>query len=390
MKTVEFSERTRSIVTAKSMDIAEKAKSLVRAGEDVIDFSWGEPDFDTPLRVKEACKKALDSNLTHYSASRGVDVLRKAVCDKVKKDQGVEYSWADNIIVTPGAKQAIFYSLFALLNKGDEVLVPEPYWLSYKDAIELAGGKLKAMACSSKDGFRLKPEDVERNITPRTKVLLLNNPCNPTGVSLNSAELEQIAKVLKGSGITVISDEIYSALLYDGRKFVSFAAMSGMFDRTITVNGFSKAYAMTGWRLGYLLAPKHYIDEINKIHQHIATCAGTFIQYAAEDAVRHCDDDAKKMCGEYQKRRDLIVRLIGDMETVSCLKPDGTFYLWVDIRRTGYGSMAFCDMLLDKMRIASVPGVAYGESGEGYVRFAFTQPESRIIEGIKRMKGSFR
>jgi len=381
-----FSEKMSTLKRSASIELAGKAKELLKKDASVIDLSWGEPDFDTPHVIKERAKEALDQGKTRYTNPMGDENLRRAIGDKLRTENGLDYG-EKNIIVTPGAKQAVFYSLLAFLNRGDEVILPEPYWLSYRDMILLCEGKIVPLECCERDDFRINPESLKKAITQKTKVIILNNPTNPTGSFLSRRKLEEIADIVRKKDLIVISDEIYEKIIFDNNEFTSFASLEGTKDKTITVNGFSKAYAMTGWRLGYLASSEAHINNILKIHQHIATCASSFSQYAASYCFRDCVSFVSGMKEEYQKRRDLLCEKINRLKHFSCLKPGGTFYLFMNIKKFRKTSEETARFLLDKARIVVTPGSSYGRAGEGYVRIAFTKPIDKLEEALKRLEG---
>jgi len=381
-----ISSRLKSIKPSASIGIAEKVKELKNKGIEIIDLSWGEPYFDTPYIIKESAKNALDNNFTHYTNSRGIIELRETISEKLKRKNNILYDPNTEILVTPGAKQAIFYAIYALIENNDEILIPEPYWLSYRDIVKLAGGKVVPVETKEENYFKPRYEDIKSKISERTKAIIINSPNNPTGMVLDKNNLNDVAEIAKEYDLFVISDEIYEKIMFDGRRHYSIASFPGMKERTITINGFSKAFAMTGWRLGYLAADKELMDYIVKVHQHIATCASSFAQKAAIPALEKGMEEVSQMTKEYEKRRDIIFEGINSIHKLSCLKPEGTFYAFVNIRKFGMNSIEASEYLLKKAKVATVPGVAYGNSGEGYLRISFAIPEKELVEAIKRLK----
>jgi len=381
-----FSSKISGLEKSASIELAQKAKKMLKKDPGVINLSWGEPDYDTPVLIKEKAKEYLDRGKTKYTNPQGEELLRRAICKKLNLENKLKYN-KENIIVTPGAKQAIYYALVTLLNKGEEVILPEPYWLSYRDIIHLCEAKIVPLACTENDNFEINPERLEKLITKKSKILILNNPNNPTGALLKENKLRQIADIVrKKKDLIVVSDEIYEDIIFDNKRLVSFASIKGMRERTITVNGFSKGYAMTGWRLGYLAAEKKYIDNMLKVHQHVGTCALSFGQFAAASCFTECKSFVEKMKKIYQKRRNFLCKSINSLTKFSCVKPEGTFYLFMNIRKMGKSSIEVADLFLKKLRIAVTPGISYGKSGEGYVRISFTQPMPLLKEAIKRLE----
>ncbi|RKX65229.1 pyridoxal phosphate-dependent aminotransferase [candidate division TA06 bacterium] len=381
-----ISSKIESIKPSASITTAEKIKEMKKQGADIVDLSWGEPYFGTPNIIKESAKNAMDNNFTHYTNSRGLIELRESVSEKLQRENKIIYDPNTEILVTPGAKQAIFYAVYALVEDGDEVLIPEPYWLSYRDIVKLAGGKVVPIETKEENYFKPRYEDIESKISERTKAIIINSPNNPTGMVLDKNNLEDIAEIAKKHDLIVISDEIYEKIIFDGRRHYSIASFPEMKERTITINGFSKAFAMTGWRLGYLATSNELMEYIIKVHQHIATCANSFVQKAAISAFEKCAEEVIQMTQEYEKRRDIIFGGINSVNNLSCLKPEGTFYAFVNIKKLGMNSIEASEYLLEKAKIATVPGVEYGTSGEGYLRISFGLPEKDLIEVIERLQ----
>lgn len=381
-----LSERVKNIVPSLSISTAEKVKELKSKGINVIDFSWGEPDFPTPSHIKEAAEKALKENFTHYTESRGIKELREAISEKLKKENKIFADPDKEIIVTPGAKQAIVYALLSLIDHFDEVIILEPCWLSYEDAIKISGGVPVKVPSSPEEDFKVDASKLKKYITKKTKCIIFNNPVNPTGVLWKEKEIEEINKIAIEYDLIVISDEIYEKIVFDNLKFSSVASFPGMFERTITVNGFSKTYAMTGWRIGYLVAPENICREILKIHQHISTCATSFAQKGAVAALKGPQKPVEEMVKEYQNRRDLILEILKENKKIKVLKPEGTFYAFLDIRKLKMNSLEASNFFLERYGISLVPGIAYGKSGEGFLRLSFATSSENIKEGIERIK----
>lgn len=303
--------------------------------------------------------------------------------------EGMTYKSETEILVTPGAKQAMFYAVYTLIEDGAEVLIPEPYWLSYRDIVKLAAGKVVPIETKEVNNFKPSYEELAGEISDRTKAIIINSPNNPTGMVLDKPNLEDIAKIAKERDLIVISDEIYEKIIFDGKKHYSIASFPEMKEGTITINGFSKAFAMTGWRLGYLATSKELMEHIIKVHQHIATCANSFVQEAAISAFENCMEEVRQMTKEYEKRRDIVFAGINSVAKLSCLKPEGTFYAFVNIKKLGMNSLEASEYLLEKANISTVPGIEYGQSGEGYVRISFGLPEKDLIEAMERLQKAF-
>lgn len=357
---------------------------IVSEMKDAISLGVGEPDFVTPWPIREAGITSLEKGRTHYTSNAGTIELREEISRYVNRKYNLNYNPKNEIIVTVGGSEAIDITLRALLNPGDEVLIPEPSFVCYKPCTSLAGGVPVPIITEEKDNFRLTKEKLMEKITDKTKVLILPFPNNPTGAIMEKKDLEEIASVLRGTNIIVLSDEIYSELTYNGKKHVSFASIDGMWERTVTINGFSKAFAMTGWRLGYLAAPKPLCDVMYKIHQYAIMCAPTTSQLAAIEALRSCDDAVDNMCTEYNHRRRILVEGFRAMG-LSCFEPEGAFYVFPNITSTGYTSEEFAKKLLEEEKVAVVPGNAFGQSGEGFVRCSYAYSIESIEEALRRI-----
>jgi len=363
----------------KFFDVASTLKGAISLGV-------GEPDFETPWYAREAAISSLEKGLTSYSSNQGMIELREAISDYLDEKYGIKYNPAKEIVVTVGASEGIDIALRAIIEPGDEVMVVEPSFVSYKPCIIMAGGVPVPLVTKSEDEFRLKADEIERKITPKTKAIILPYPNNPTGGIMEKADLEAIAEVIKKHDLVVISDEIYSELTY-GQQHVSIASLEGMHERTIVLNGFSKAFAMTGWRLGYACAPEGFISQINKIHQYIIMCAPTPSQFAGIEALRNenRDEDIAIMRDAYDERRRVIVDGFRNMG-LECFEPKGAFYAFPDIRKTGLSSEEFCNKLLYDQKVAVVPGNAFGESGEGFVRCSYAYSIQDIKKALNRIE----
>ena len=352
--------------------------------DDVISLGVGEPDFKTPWNIRRAGIESLERGHTWYTANSGLMQLREAACGYLKRRFTLEYDPKKELLITVGGSEAIDIAIRALVEPGDEVLVVEPSFVCYTPITELTGGVPVPIATRAGDAFRLTPEQLKAAITPRTKLLILPFPNNPTGAVMRRAHLEAIAGVLRGTGIMVLSDEIYAELTYGDERHISFAEIDGMKERTILVQGFSKSYAMTGWRLGYAAGPAPVIKQMTKIHQFSIICAPTTSQYAAVEALRNGDADIEEMRGQYDMRRRLLVDGLNRMG-LDCFSPEGAFYVFPSIRSTGLSSSEFCMRLLEAERVAVVPGDAFGESGEGFVRISYSYSVNHLLEALKRI-----
>ncbi|TYP58520.1 aminotransferase class I/II-fold pyridoxal phosphate-dependent enzyme [Thermosediminibacter litoriperuensis] len=357
--------------------------NLVSQMPEAISLCIGEPDFVTPSHICGAAKRALDEGKTSYTPNPGLMELRRAIADYLKRRFGLQYAPETEIIVTIGASEAIDVALRTLLNPGDEVLIPEPSFVAYKPCTILAGGRPVSVPTHQEDEFVLKPDILERYITPRSKVLILPYPNNPTGAVMNRKQLEDIARIAEKHDLIVVTDEIYAELTY-GVRHTAFATIPGMRERTVTINGFSKAYAMTGWRLGYIAAPQGLAAEMLKVHQYSVTCAPTMGQYAAIEALRNGDADIELMRSEYDKRRIYLFNSLKNMG-LECFEPKGAFYIFPSIINTGLSSEEFAERLLKEKKVAVVPGSAFGETGQGFIRIAYAASMANLEEAVERI-----
>ncbi|OOE01542.1 aromatic amino acid aminotransferase [Anoxybacillus kestanbolensis] len=357
---------------------------LAASMEGVISLGVGEPDFITPWSVREACILSLEQGYTSYTANAGLWELRKAISDYLARRFEVLYDPTNEIIVTVGASQALDVSLRAILNPGDEVIVVEPSFVSYAPLVSLAGGVPIPIQTSGKQQFKLQPEQIEQVVTPKTKALIICSPNNPTGTVLNRGELEQIARIVAKRDLLVISDEIYAELCYE-EQYTSFPAIAHMRERTVLINGFSKGFAMTGWRLGFIAAPKDLAAAMLKIHQYTMMCAPTMAQYAAIEALQNGADDVEQMRKSYRQRRNFFVQSLNEIG-LTCHMPGGAFYAFPSIQSTGMTSEQFAERLLLEEKVAVVPGHVFGASGEGYIRCSYASSLEQLQEAIRRMK----
>lgn len=358
---------------------------LVSESKDLVSLGVGEPDFPTPEPLKDAAIRAIENDLTSYTSNYGLRELRERIAEKLWKKNKVKADPKKGILVTVGVSEALDLAIRAILNPGEEVIVPEPAYVSYKANVWFVHGKPVPVASKEENGFRVTAEDIEKKITKKTKALIVSSPCNPTGSVLRKKDLEEIADVAIEHDLVVLSDEIYEVLVYDDEKHHSIASLKGMGDRTITLNGFSKACSFTGWRLGYAAADPEFIEAMMKIHQYTALCAPSISQYAALDAFRH-EDCVKDMVREYDWRRRLLVKGLNGIDRISCITPKGAFYTFPNIKETGLSSEEFAARLLNEGGVAAVPGNSFGECGEGYIRCAYCVSRESINEALGRIE----
>ena len=382
---IDYDKIVSPVVSALPPSGIRKFFDIVAEMEDAISLGVGEPDFTTPWGIREAGIYSLEKGQTHYTANAGLMELREEICRYNQRKFGVTYDPKSEVVVTVGGSEAIDLMIRAIINPGDEVLIPEPCFVCYKPLTIMAGGKAVPIETKEEDEFRLLPEQLKAKITDKTKLLILPYPNNPTGGVMSKADMEAIAEVLRGTDIMVLSDEIYGELRYSDEGHIPFSKFEGMRERTFVVNGFSKSFAMTGWRLGYALGPAALIKLMTKIHQYGIMSAPTTAQFAAVEALRSCDDDVEEMRREYNYRRRYIVdgfRAMG----LSCFEPLGAFYVFPCIKSTGMTSEEFCQNLLQEEKVAVVPGNAFGESGEGFIRCSYAYSIENIQEALKRIE----
>ena len=357
---------------------------LASTVDNVISLGVGEPDFQTPWSIRKTAIDTLEKKRIIYSANSGLAALRTEISSYINKKMNVSYDPQNEVIVTVGGSEAIDISLRALINPGDEVLIVEPCFVCYAPIVELSGGIPVSINTRIEDNFKLTPELLKEKITKKTKLLILPFPNNPTGAIMTREDLEKIAEIIRNTNIMILSDEIYSELTY-GRKHCSIVQIEGMQESTILINGFSKAFAMTGWRLGYLAAPSPIVNQVLKIHQYAIMCSPTISQYAAIEALQNCEREVKKMVAEYNIRRRLLVESFNKMG-LTCFNPEGAFYVFPCIKSTGLTSEQFCEQLLENQKVAVVPGNAFGQSGEGFIRVSYAYSLKHLMEALKRIQ----
>lgn len=392
-----ISEVANRINESPTMRVSALAKKMKADGEKVINLSVGEPDFPTPDNIKQAAKKAIDENQTRYTINAGTVELRKAIAAKLKKDNGLDYD-IKNIIVSNGAKHSVFNCILATVNKGEEVIIPAPYWVSYPDMVSIANGTSIIIDTKEKNGFKVTPEELESAITTKTKAMILCNPSNPTGSAYSKAELEKVADVCLKHDFYIISDEIYEKLTYGDYQFVSFPSLSTeLKKRTLLVNGLSKAFSMTGWRVGYTAGPEDVIQAINRIQSHSTSNASSISQAASLEAINGPQDAVETMRKEFEKRRDFLYNQLTSIDGISCYKPEGAFYLFPNVsvyfnksnRETEVkNSFDFAMYLLSDAKVATVPGSAFG--AEGFLRLSYATSMANLEEAVERIKESLK
>jgi aspartate aminotransferase len=381
---IRLAKRLKLINPSSTLAITSKAKKLRAEGRDIVSFGAGEPDFDTPDFIKKAAVDAINSGFTKYTPTTGIPELKKLICDKFKKDNSLEYL-PSQVIVSCGAKHSIFNALFVLVNPNDEVLIPSPYWVSYPEMVRLCQAKPVFIKTSAKNSFKAEIKDIKRAITPKTKLLILNSPSNPTGCVYDREELEEIADLCVSKKIFVISDEIYEKIIFDGLKHVSIASLNPqIYDLTITVNGLSKSHSMTGWRIGYLGAPLDIAGAISNTQDHTTSNPCSISQKAAVSALSGADDFAAMMREKFQERRDYILSRIAQIKGIKAVRPSGAFYVFCDISGLKLSAMDFSNRLLDESGVAVIPGEGFGFPG--HVRLSFATSIEQIKKGLDRIE----
>ena len=357
---------------------------LVSEMKDAISLGVGEPDFDTPWHIRDEGIYSLEKGRTFYTSNSGLKELRQEICNYMKRTQDIDYVWDKEVFITVGGSEAIDLMFRAMINEGDEVLIPQPSYVSYEPCAILADAKPVIINLKNENNFRLKPEELEAAITPRSKILVLPFPNNPTGGIMEKEDLEAIREIIIKNDLYVLSDEIYGELTYTGNPHVSIASLPGMKERTVVVNGFSKAYAMTGWRLGFACGPQFIIEQMVKIHQYAIMCAPTTSQYAAVEALRNGDDDVRRMRESYNERRRFVLHMLDEMG-IPCFEPQGAFYVFPCIKEFGLTSEDFANLLLAEEKVAIVPGTAFGDSGEGFLRISYAYSIDNLREALTRL-----
>ncbi len=378
-------ERMNSLPFSGIRKMMEKATKMQQAGERVIHLEIGRPDFDTPERIKRAADESLAQGHVFYTSNYGTPELRSTIADKMLEKNQVRYDPSE-VLVTVGVGEGTFAGMAAFLNPGDEVLVPNPVWLNYIHVPESLGAVPSTYSLKEENDYQVDFAELESKITSRTKMLVIVDPSNPTGGVFSRETLERLAETARKHDLLVLSDEIYERLVYDGVEHVSIASLPGMKERTITLGGMSKAYSMTGWRLGYLCAPREIVQACVRIHQYTVTCAPSFVQDASVVALRECDEDVEAMRREYQRRKDYVVKAINAIDGLSCNNPKGAFYVFVNVKSLGRSSAEVAEYMLDHAKVALVPGSAFGSEGEGYLRLSYAAAYEEVVEACERIE----
>ncbi len=381
---IPLAERTKRLGTETAFEVLVKARALEAKGKEVIHLEIGEPDFDTPSNIKQAAKKALDNGYTHYGPAGGLQELRTAIAKYVSDSCGIPVT-SDQVVVTPGAKPIMFFAILACVNEGEEVIYPNPGFPIYESVIEFINAKAVPLVLREEKEFRFDIDDLKRSITPRTRMLIINSPQNPTGGILTKEDLRNIAEIANQHNLIVLSDEIYGRIVYDGFKHFSIAALPGMQERTIILDGFSKTFAMTGWRLGYGVMPKHDADMVAKLQINSTSCTASFSQIAGVEALTGPQDEVARIVEEFRRRRDVIVEGLNSIRGFRCHKPLGAFYVFPNIQGTGKDSRTLADYLLSEAGVACLSGTAFGKYGEGYLRFSYANSLDNIQKALARM-----
>ncbi|MEG4628175.1 pyridoxal phosphate-dependent aminotransferase [Microcoleus sp. AR_TQ3_B6] len=380
---IKLAARVGEVPPSITLAIAAKAKAMKAEGIDVCSLSTGEPDFDTPEHIKAAAKEALDAGKTKYGPVAGEPLLKAAIARKLQSDNNLNYQ-PENILVTNGGKHSLYNLMMAAIDPGDEVIIPAPYWLSYPEMVKLASGKPVIVRTDASTGYKITPEQLSGAITPKTKLFVLNSPSNPTGMVYTRAELKALAEVIVDRDILVVADEIYEKIIYDGAQHVSIGSLGKeIFDRTLISSGFAKAYSMTGWRVGYLAGPIELIKATSTIQGHSTSNVCTFAQYGAISALESSQESVEKMRQAFAQRRQVIFELLDAIPGISCIKPDGAFYMFVNISKTGMNSLEFCDAFLEQQQVAVIPGIAFG--ADDHIRLSYATDLGTIKKAVERL-----
>ena len=382
---IDYSKLLNRTVTQIKPSGIRKFFDIAATMDDVISLGVGEPDFQTPWQIRKAGINSLERGRTKYTSNWGIAELRQEISRYLERKYDIKYHPEHEVLVTVGGSEAIDGAIRAVVAPGDEVIIPQPSYVCYEPITQLAGGVPVILETKAENDFKITPDELRALITPKTKVLILPYPCNPTGAVMEREDLEKIADVLRDKNIVVISDEIYSELTFGGKSHCSIASIGGMWDRTVTVNGFSKSFSMTGWRLGYACGPQPIMEQITKIHQFAIMCAPTTSQFAAIEALKNGDEAVAAMIEEYDRRRRLMVSGFNKLG-LTCREPKGAFYAFPCIKSTGLSSEDFCERLLKEKHVALVPGTAFGNSGEGFVRASYCYSAEHIIKALARIE----
>lgn len=381
---IHVAQRMSRLGTETAFEVLAKARALEAQGKEIIHLEIGEPDFDTPANIKNAAKKAIDDGFTHYGPAAGLPQARKAIAEYIARTRGITVA-PENVVITPGAKPIMFFVVLACVDEGDEVIYPNPGFPIYESAIDFVGGKSVPLQLKEENEFRIDVDDLKKLITKKTRMIILNSPHNPTGGVLTEPDVRAIAKLAIDHDLLVLSDEIYDHIPYDGHKPFSISSVAGMQERTVILDGFSKTYAMTGWRLGFGVMPEELAKHVTKLQINSTSCTASFTQIAGIEALTGPRGDAENMVKEFYRRRNLIVDGLNAIDGVRCLRPLGAFYVFPNITGTGKSSRELADILLNKAGVACLSGTAFGKYGEGYLRFSYANSISNIEKALERI-----
>jgi aspartate/methionine/tyrosine aminotransferase len=381
---MDVATRMSRLGTESAFEVLARAKALERAGRDIIHLEIGEPDFDTPAHIREAAKRALDGGATHYGPAAGLPELREAIAKHVGLTRGVAVS-PEEVVVTPGGKPIMFFTILALVNAGDEVIHPNPGFPIYESVVNFVGGVPVPIPLREETGFGFDMDEFERRLSPRTRLIIVNSPQNPTGGVLDRRQLERIAGAAVERGITLLTDEIYREFLYEG-EFVSMLGFPGVREHAVLLDGFSKTYAMTGWRLGYGVMPAPLADHVTRLMVNSASCTASFVQLAGIAALEGDQTPVTRMVDAFKRRRDLVVDGLNTLPGVSCIRPRGAFYAFPNVTRLGRPSAEIAERLLNEAGVALLPGTAFGAHGEGYLRLSYANSEANLRAALERMR----
>ncbi len=384
---MKFSKRMSRLGTESAFEVLARARALERQGREIVHLEIGEPDFDTPAHIKEAAKRALDAGATHYGPSAGLPELREAIARHVAETRGIPVT-PEEVVVTPGGKPIMFYTILALVNRGDEVIYPNPGFPIYESVVNFVGGVPVPIPLREETGFGFDLALFEKKVSERTRLIILNSPQNPTGGVLEKDQIQRVAELARRWKIPVLTDEIYRYFLYEG-EFASIASLPGMKDQTIILDGFSKAYAMTGWRLGYGVMPVPLAEHLTRLMVNSASCTATFVQLAGLAALQGDQSPVARMVAEFKRRRDLIVDGLNKLPGVSCRSPRGAFYVFPNVSALGRPAGEIADLLLNEAGVAALAGTAFGQHGEGYLRLSYANSETNLKKALDRMRPVF-
>jgi len=383
---MKFAERMKRLGTETAFEVLVRAKQLEAEGQDMVHLEIGEPDFDTPANIRKAAARAIEEGYTHYNPAAGYPEIRKIISDEINRTRGLKTN-ADQVVITPGAKPIMFFTIFALVDAGDEVIYPNPGFPIYESLINFVDAKAVPIPLREENDFRLDVKELKSLVTPKTKLMIINSPQNPTGGVLTHEDLEEIARIAVDNDIYILSDEIYSRIIYEA-EFESVTQFPGMPERTIILDGMSKTYAMTGWRLGYGVMNEELAAAVARLQTNSNSCTSAFSQIAIGEAITGPQDESEKMVAEFRKRRDIIVEGLNKIEGISCKKPLGAFYVFPNIRKLGKTSKEMEEFLLEENGVAALAGTSFGKYGEGYLRFSYANSVDNIKKALKRVEGA--